>query len=64
MPEIYSDIIKFLNSKDSYRLEELGINIRKATILEVKNIITKKKLILQLEEKCNSMNTIVQNFFQ
>jgi len=63
MPEIASDIIKLLNSKDSYELEELGINDRTATILEVKKIITKKNLILQLKEKCSSVNTIVQRFF-
>jgi len=46
MPEIAYDIIKFLNSKDSCELEELGINDKIETILEVKNIITKKNLIL------------------
>lgn len=49
MPKIASDIIKFLNSKDSYELEELGINDKTTTILEVKKIITKKNLILELE---------------
>lgn len=63
MQEISYDIIKFLNSKDIYELEELGINDRTPTILEVKKIITKKHLILQLEEKCSSVNTIVQRFF-
>jgi len=29
----------------------------------VKKIITKKKLILQLEDKCSSVNVIVQCFF-
>jgi len=62
MPEVASDIIKFLNSKDNYELEELGINNRKTTILEVKKIITKKNLILQLKEKCSSVNTIVRRF--
>lgn len=63
MPEIASEIIKFLNSKECYELEELGINDRTTTILEVKKIITKKNLILQLEEKCSSLNIIVQSFF-
>lgn len=63
MPEIASDIIKFLNSKDRYKMEELGINDRTTTIVEVKKIITKINLILQLEEKCNTINTIVQRFF-
>ena len=63
MPEIATEVIKFLNSKDSYELEELGINEKTTTILEVKKIITKKNLILQLEEKCNNVNVIVQRFF-
>jgi len=45
MPEVATEVIKFLNSKDSYELEELGINDRTTTILEVKKIITKKNLI-------------------
>jgi len=63
MPEIASDILKFLNSKDNYKLEELGISDRTITILEVKKIITKKNLILQLQEKCSNVNTIVKRFF-
>ena len=47
MPETTSDIIKFLNSKYDYELEELRINDKTATILEVKKIITKKNLTLQ-----------------
>ena len=46
MPETAYDIIKFLNSKDDYELEELTISDRTTTIFEVKKIITKKNLIL------------------
>jgi len=46
MPEVATKIIKFLNSKDIYELNELGINDRTTTILEMKKIITKKNLIL------------------
>ena len=63
MPEIAYEIIKFLNSKDSYELEEFGISDRTTTILQLEKIITKENLILQLEEKCSSVNTIVQRFF-
>ena len=45
MPTIASEIIKFLNSKESYELEELGINDRTTNILEVKKIITKNQLL-------------------
>lgn len=61
--EIATDIIKFLNSKDSYEFQELGIDDRTTAILEVKKFITNKNLILQLEEKCSNVNVIVQHFF-
>jgi len=41
----------------------LGINDRTTTILELKKFITNKNLILQLEEKCSSVNVITQGFF-
>lgn len=63
MPETASDIIKFLNSKDDYELEELRISDKTTTILEVKKIITKKNLTLQLQEKCSNVNSTVQRFF-
>ena len=59
-PEVATQIIKFLNSKDNYELEELGIDDRTTTILEVEKINTKKNLILQLDEKCRNVNTIAQ----
>lgn len=59
MLETTSDIIKFLNFKDDYELEELRISDRTSMILEVKNIITKKNLTLQLQEKCSNVNNIV-----
>ena len=40
--EIATDIIKLMNSKDSYELQELGIDDMTEAILEVKKIITKK----------------------
>ena len=63
MPETASNIIKFLNSKDDYELKELRISDRTAIILEVKKIITKKNLTLQLQGRCNNVNDIVQRFF-
>jgi len=63
MLEIASSIIKFLNSKDDYELEELRISDITARILEVKKIITKRNINLQLQEKCNNVNNMVQRFF-
>jgi len=41
----------------------LGIDDTTTTILELKKVITKKNLILQLEKKCSSVNVIAQHFF-
>lgn len=63
MLETFFDIIKFLNSIYGCELEEVSISDRIVAILEVKKIITKWNLTLQLHEKCNNVNTIVQRFF-
>jgi len=55
MPTKASNIIKFMNSKNKYELEELGINDRTSTILEVKKVLTKINIITQLEEKCETL---------
>jgi hypothetical protein len=62
-PTQANDIIKFLNSKTREELEELKIEDRTKTILEVKRILTKKGLMLQLEENVQSMEQGVQRFF-
>jgi hypothetical protein len=56
-------IIRFLNSKTKEDLEDLEIEDRKKTILEVKKVLTKKGLMLQLEEKSHTMDVGVQRFF-
>jgi hypothetical protein len=50
MPTQVNEIIKFLNSKTREELEELKIEDRTETILEVKRVLTKRGLMLQLEE--------------
>jgi len=51
MPSEANDIIKFLNSKTREELEDLKIKDKTETILKVKRVLTKKGLMLQLEEK-------------
>jgi hypothetical protein len=58
-----TEIIKFLNSKTKEELEALEIEDRTETILEVKKVLTKKGLMLQLEEKSQTMDIGVQRFF-
>jgi hypothetical protein len=62
-PTQANDIIKFLNSKTREELEELKIEDRIETILEVKRVLTKRGLMLQLEEKVQIMDQGVQRFF-
>jgi hypothetical protein len=63
MPTQANEIIKFLNSKTREELEELKIEDRTKTILEVKSFLTKRGLILQLEEKVQAMDLGVKRFF-
>jgi hypothetical protein len=63
MPSTANEIIKFLNSKTKEELEELKVEDRTETILEVKRVLTKKGLMLQLEEKAQNMDIGVQRFF-
>jgi hypothetical protein len=58
-----NEIIRFLNSKTREELEELKIEDRTETILEVKRVLTKRGLMLQLEEKIQVMDQGVQKFF-
>jgi hypothetical protein len=63
MPAQANEIIRFLNSKTREELEELKIEDRTETILEVKRVLTKRALMLQLEEKIQVMDQGVQRFF-
>jgi hypothetical protein len=62
-PTEATKIIRFLNSKTKEELEALEIEDMTKTILEVKNVLTKKGLMLQLEEKSQTMDIRVQIFF-
>lgn len=61
-PNDATDLITFLNSKNKYELEELGLEDTIETILEVKKVLTKSNLLLQLEEKCQSLKIGVHRF--
>jgi hypothetical protein len=58
-----TNLIMFLNSKNKQELEEMEIEDRIETILENKKILTKKGLVLQLEENSQVMDIGVQRFF-
>jgi hypothetical protein len=63
IPAEATEIIKFLNSKTKEELEEFKIEDRIETILEVKRVLRKRGLIMQLEEKVQAMDIGVQRFF-
>ena len=63
MPTQANDIIKLLNSKTKEELEELKIEDRTETILEVKRVLTKRSIMLQLEENFQVMDLGVHKFF-
>ena len=51
IPTEATKLIRFLNYKNKQDLEALEIEDMTQTILEVKKVLTKKGLMLQLEEK-------------
>ena len=63
MPTEATEIIRFLNSKTKKELEDFKIEDRTKTILEVKRVLTKRGLMLHLEEKVQTMDARVQIFF-
>lgn len=62
MPTTTKNIIKFIDSKRRYELDNLGVDGGTEKILEVKKILTKKNLIVQLVEKCHSLEVAVRFF--
>ena len=55
-------IIQFLDSKNKYELQELDIPDRTGTILEVKRVLAKRNLMLNLEDMCQTMQLAVDKF--
>lgn len=62
MREEATRIIHFVNSKNNYELQELEILERIGTILEVKRVLTKRNLMLNLEDKCQTMQLAIDRF--
>lgn len=46
-----------------YELEDLGVEDMTETILQVKKVLTKKSLNVQLEEKCQNMELTINRSF-
>jgi hypothetical protein len=63
-PTEANEIIRFLNSKIREEIEALEIEDRTETILEIKKVLTKRGLMLQLEKRAQAMVIGVQSFFR
>jgi len=59
MPKEAVRIIQFLNSRNKYELSELDIPDTTSTILEVKMVLAKRNLMINLEDKCQTMQLVV-----
>jgi len=59
MPATTNNIIKFLNSKNRYELEDLGVDDRIETTLEVKKVLKKKNLVVRLTKKCHTLEVAI-----
>ena len=55
-------LITFLNSKNRAELEELKVQDRTETILQIKKVLTKRNMMNNLEEKCDAMNVSITKF--
>ena len=47
-PEETDQLITFLNNRNGYQLDELEIEDRTSTIIEIKKVLTKRNLMLNL----------------
>jgi len=64
MPKEATRLINFLNTKNKYQLEELGIGDRTGTIIEIKKVLTKRSLMQNLERRCLNMQEEIDDFMQ
>jgi len=63
-PEEATMLINFLNRKNKYQLEELGIEDITGTILEVKKVLTKSSLMQNLERRCQNIQEEINDFME
>jgi len=61
-PEDANRLIHFLNCKKRHELNELGIEDKTEAILEVKKVLSKINLMVNLEGKCHNMHVAIDRF--
>ena len=57
-------LIQFLNTRNKYQLEELFIQDKTGTILEIKRVFTKRTLMQNLERRCHDMQEEINVFMK
>lgn len=61
-PKDANRLIHLLNSKNRHELHELGVEDRTEEILKIKKVLSKRNLMLNLEEKCHKMQVGIDMF--
>ena len=61
-PEDANRLIHFLNSKNRHELNELVVEDRTEAIIEVKKVLSKRNLMVNLEEKCHNIQVGIDRF--
>ena len=56
-----NQLIDFFNSRNRYQLDELEIEDRATTIIEINKFLTKRNLILNLEKRCQSIQADIDS---
>ena len=59
IPEDANRLIHFLKNKNRYELLQLDIEDITETILEIRKVLSKRNLMLNLEEKCHNMQVAI-----
>lgn len=53
-----------MNNRNRHQLEQLNIEDRAGTILEIKKVLTKRALMENLERKCQNMQEDIDEFIE
>jgi len=61
-PEEATQLINFLNRENKHQLEQWDIEDLTGTVLEIKKVLTKKNLMLNLERRCQSIQEDIKDF--
>ena len=63
-PRDATRIIRVLNYKTKEELEEYAIEDKTKIVLEVRKLLTKRNLMLQLDNKCHNLEVQIKNFIE